>query len=46
MMLDSGKKFVFLYVDADNPMTNRLYSAIGYEAVCDWEDWRFEQFRH
>jgi GNAT superfamily N-acetyltransferase len=40
-LLDSGKKFAFLYVDADNPTTNRLYSAIGYEPVCDWEDWRF-----
>jgi hypothetical protein len=42
MMLDAGKKFVFLYVDADNPTTNRLYSSLGYEAVCDWEDWWFE----
>jgi predicted GNAT family acetyltransferase len=41
-MLDSGKKFVFLYVDADNPRTNRLYTSIGYDPVCDWEDWRFE----
>jgi predicted GNAT family acetyltransferase len=42
MMLDAGKRFVFLYVDAENPTTNRLYSDIGFEAVCDWEDWRFE----
>jgi predicted GNAT family acetyltransferase len=40
-LLDSGKKFAFLYVDAENPTTNRLYSAIGYESIADWEDWRF-----
>jgi predicted GNAT family acetyltransferase len=41
MLLDSGKKFVFLFVDAENPITNRLYRAIGNEPVGDWEDWRF-----
>jgi uncharacterized protein len=40
-LLDSRKKFAFLYVDAQNPTTNRLYSAIGYESIADWEDWRF-----
>jgi uncharacterized protein len=41
-MLDSGKRFVFLFVDANNPTTNRLYREIGYRPVSDWEDWRFE----
>jgi uncharacterized protein len=41
-MLDAGKKFVFLFVDANNPATNRLYREIGYRPVSDWEDWRFE----
>jgi hypothetical protein len=40
-LLDAGRKIVFLYVDADNPTTNRIYSQIGYKALGDWEDWDF-----
>lgn len=42
-MLDAGRKFVFLYVEAGNPTTNRIYQAIGYKTICDWEDYRFEK---
>jgi hypothetical protein len=41
-MLESGRKFVFLFVDAKNPTTNRLYREIGYVPIADWEDWRFK----
>ncbi len=40
-MLDEGKRFVFLFVDAENPTTMKLYCDIGYGEICDWEDWRF-----
>jgi uncharacterized protein len=40
-MLDEGKRFVFLYVDAENQSTMRMYREIGYQPVCDWEDWKF-----
>jgi uncharacterized protein len=40
-ILDVGKQFVFLYVDTDNHITNRLYREIGYEPVCEWADYRF-----
>jgi ribosomal protein S18 acetylase RimI-like enzyme len=42
-MLDEGKKFVFLYVETANATTNRLYREIGYESLCEWEDWKFGQ---
>jgi predicted GNAT family acetyltransferase len=35
-MLDGGKKFCFLYTDAANPTSNKIYQQIGYEFVCDW----------
>jgi uncharacterized protein len=34
-MLDSGKRFCFLYTDLANPTSNKIYRAIGYEPVCD-----------
>ncbi|MGD0768531.1 MAG: GNAT family N-acetyltransferase [Tepidisphaeraceae bacterium] len=41
-MLEAGKKFVFLYVDAGNATTNRIYRAIGFEPVCAWDDYHFQ----
>ena len=36
-----GKRFCFLYTDAANPTANRIYSAIGYEHVCDSRELEF-----
>lgn len=33
--LDSGKEFCFLYTDATNPTSNKIYQNIGYEFICD-----------
>lgn len=41
-MLDSGKRFCCLYTDLTNPTSNAIYQKIGYEPVCDSEDWVFE----
>jgi predicted GNAT family acetyltransferase len=35
-MLDEGRKFCFLYTDAANPTSNKIYQQIGYEFVSDW----------
>jgi len=40
--LDAGCRFLFLFTDLANPTANRIYRAIGYEAVRDVADWRFE----
>jgi len=41
-MLDSGRKFCFLYTDLANPTSNKIYRAIGYEKVCEDEQIFFE----
>ena len=35
-MLDTDRKFCFLYTDAANPTSNKIYQQIGYEFVSDW----------
>jgi predicted GNAT family acetyltransferase len=39
--LAAGRRFCFLYTDAANPTANRIYSAIGYEHVCDSRELEF-----
>lgn len=40
--LDRDRRFVFLFTDLANPTSNKIYQAIGYEAVCDVDMYRFE----
>ena len=40
--LARGRRFCFLYTDAHNPTANHVYSAIGYERVCESVDYAFE----
>ena len=40
--LATGRRFCFLYTDLANPTSNRIYTAIGYEPVCDSVDYAFE----
>jgi uncharacterized protein len=40
-MLDSGRRYCFLFADLANPTSNRIYQAIGYEPVCDVSEFRF-----
>ena len=37
-LLDSGRKFVFLFTDLSNPTSNKIYQKMGYEAVCDIDE--------
>ena len=34
-VLDEGRRFCFLYTDLANPISNRIYQAIGYQPVAD-----------
>ena len=34
--------FVSLFTDANNPTSNRIYEALGYEHVCDYTTYAFE----
>ena len=40
--LDAGRRFCFLYTDLANPTSNKIYREIGYESVCDVDEYRFE----
>jgi predicted GNAT family acetyltransferase len=42
LQLDAGRRFVFLFTDLDNPTSNKIYQAIGYEPVIDIDQWTFE----
>lgn len=39
--LDGGREFVFLFTDLSNPTSNKIYRAIGYEPVCDVDQYHF-----
>lgn len=40
-LLDSGKRFCFLYTDLSNPTSNSIYQKIGYRPVADVMDFVF-----
>jgi uncharacterized protein len=40
--LDAGRRFCFLFTDLANPTSNKIYRDIGYERVCDVDEYRFE----
>lgn len=42
LILDLGKRYVFLYTDQANPTSNHIYQAIGFEPVGDVDEYRFE----
>ncbi len=39
--LESGRRFCFLYTDATNPTSNKIYAELGYEFVCDSVEYAF-----
>lgn len=41
-LLDQGRTYTFLYTDLDNPTSNKIYRALGYEQVADVQDVAFE----
>ena len=40
-LLDSGRKFCTLFTHLSNPTSNHIYQVIGYEPVCDVDEYRF-----
>ena len=41
--LAAGRTFCFLYTDLANPTSNKIYTDMGYEPVCDAVDYTFER---
>lgn len=37
-LLDEGYKFVCLFADTFNPISNKVYMNIGYEFICEYEN--------
>lgn len=40
-LLNSGRKFCTLFTDLANLTSNKIYMQIGYEAVCDVDEYKF-----
>jgi len=40
-VLDSGRSFAFLFTDLANPTSNYIYQQIGYEPVCDVDEYAY-----
>jgi len=40
-LLAKGKSFCALYVDAENPVSRRVYQKLGYYDICTFDDIRF-----
>ncbi len=41
LLLDEGYRYCFLFTDLAKPTSNRIYKAIGYEPVCDVDEYEF-----
>ncbi len=41
--LQRGRRFCFLFTDLANPTSNAIYQSIGYEPVCDMDQYRFDR---
>lgn len=39
LLLDSGRKYCFLATDITNPTSNRIYQDVGYQPVCDLDEY-------
>jgi hypothetical protein len=40
-LLDSGRRFCFLYTDLANPISNSIYQRIGYRQVAESAEYSF-----
>ena len=40
-MLNSGRRFCYLFTDLSNPVSNQIYQRIGYVPVCDFTEYQF-----
>jgi len=44
IILDSGRDFCALFTNLENPTSNHIYVAIGYQPLGDFHQYRFEPF--
>jgi uncharacterized protein len=41
LLLEEGYRYCFLFTDLANPTSNHMYKAVGYEPVCDLDEYEF-----
>jgi uncharacterized protein len=41
-LLEQGYRYCYLFTDLANPTSNHIYRAIGYQPVCDWNEYCFK----
>jgi len=41
-LLDLGRDYCFLYTDLSNPTSNRIYTNLGYELICESAEYAFD----
>jgi GNAT superfamily N-acetyltransferase len=41
LLLDEGYRYCFLFTDLANPTSNKIYRTVGYEPVCDVDEYEF-----
>ena len=41
LLLERGFRYCFLFTDLSNPTSNKIYQAIGYQPVCDVDEYAF-----
>jgi predicted GNAT family acetyltransferase len=41
-LLDQGRMYCFLFTDLANPTSNHIYQAIGYQPICDVNEYSFQ----
>jgi uncharacterized protein len=41
LLLDSGRRYCFLFTDLSNQTSNRIYQRVGYQPVVDVDEYRF-----
>lgn len=41
-LLERGYKFCSLFTDMGNPISNSIYMKIGYNPICDYDEYKFE----
>jgi len=37
-LIGQGREFVYLYAEATNKTSNHIYESLGFEPVCDWQE--------
>jgi len=42
LLVDTGRRYCFLFTDPANPTSNHIYHQIGYRPVCDVDKYAFE----